>query len=342
MPSIPSNLMKERWKLYHILSNAIYKSVEHRVIVNSAEERLSLAYFYNPRGDLMIEPAKELVTPQNPSLYPAMTFNEYRLYIRTKGPQGKLHEPQGDNLSRFGPCSARQTKSTIFPLFDRHNYQSTVKRINSLFTFPELTHCSLFQDLEIFTSPSMLLTEQAPKRGKCSLWASLGETLSTSRLGKNFPFPDHSSPSELEGERLAHFGPRPEALHHFHALENFPNSFFAYFCSLSEPHGENLSRFGPCSASWDPMGNDSDGYMDFMSPHGSHETYCWNVCIPDTYGYFIAYMQRNRTYSWSRNQDLKDGQALSDNLSMMTCVTMHYSYSVDGLAFYHFLFLADS
>nr|URQ29616.1 flavonol synthase/flavanone 3-hydroxylase-like protein [Sinningia speciosa] len=72
-----------------VLSNAIYKSVEHRVIVNSAEDRVSLAYFYNPKSDLLIEPAKELVNSDTPPLYPAMTFDEYRLYMRTKGPKGK-------------------------------------------------------------------------------------------------------------------------------------------------------------------------------------------------------------------------------------------------------------
>lgn len=72
-----------------MLSNAIYKSVEHRVIVNSAQERISLAYFYNPKSDLLIEPAKELLTPDRPALYQPMTFDQYRLYIRTKGPKGK-------------------------------------------------------------------------------------------------------------------------------------------------------------------------------------------------------------------------------------------------------------
>ncbi|KAJ4841213.1 hypothetical protein Tsubulata_029990 [Turnera subulata] len=72
-----------------VLSNATYKSVEHRVIVNSAKERISLAFFYNPKSDIPIEPMKELVTPQNPALYPAMTFDEYRLFIRMRGPRGK-------------------------------------------------------------------------------------------------------------------------------------------------------------------------------------------------------------------------------------------------------------
>lgn len=59
------------------------------MVVNSANERLSLAFFYNPKGDIPIEPAKELVTADRPALYPPMTYNEYRLYIRLKGPVGK-------------------------------------------------------------------------------------------------------------------------------------------------------------------------------------------------------------------------------------------------------------
>ncbi|PHU05056.1 hypothetical protein BC332_25878 [Capsicum chinense] len=72
-----------------VLSNAIYKSVEHRVIVNSAKERVSLAFFYNPGGNILIKPADELVTEDQPALYSPMTFNEYRAFIRTKGPCGK-------------------------------------------------------------------------------------------------------------------------------------------------------------------------------------------------------------------------------------------------------------
>ncbi|KAM1094937.1 hypothetical protein ACFX2B_009747 [Malus domestica] len=72
-----------------VLSNAIYKSVEHRVTVNSVKDRVSLALFYNPRSDLMIEPVKALVKNDRPALYLPMTFDQYRLYIRTKGPCGK-------------------------------------------------------------------------------------------------------------------------------------------------------------------------------------------------------------------------------------------------------------
>ena len=76
-------------ELHQVLSNAMYKSVEHRVVVNAAEERLSLAFFCNPKSDLPLGPAPELVTPNRPPLYQPMTYNEYRLYIRKNGPGGK-------------------------------------------------------------------------------------------------------------------------------------------------------------------------------------------------------------------------------------------------------------
>ncbi|KAH0979457.1 hypothetical protein GBA52_006634 [Prunus armeniaca] len=85
----PSTHNNHRNSGFSVLSNATYKSIEHRVIVNPAKERLSLAFFYNPKSDIAIEPAKELVTPERPALYPPMTFNEYRLYIRLNGPRGK-------------------------------------------------------------------------------------------------------------------------------------------------------------------------------------------------------------------------------------------------------------
>lgn len=72
-----------------ILSNGIYKSVEHRVVVNSEKDRLSLAMFYNPNGDKVLSPVNKLVDENSPPLYAPMTFNEYRLFIRKRGPLGK-------------------------------------------------------------------------------------------------------------------------------------------------------------------------------------------------------------------------------------------------------------
>ncbi|XP_010558077.1 PREDICTED: flavonol synthase/flavanone 3-hydroxylase-like [Tarenaya hassleriana] len=74
-----------------VLSNSRYKSVEHRVTVNSDKERVSLAFFYNPKSDIPIQPLRDLVGPHGSPLYPPMTFDQYRLYIRTQGPRGKSH-----------------------------------------------------------------------------------------------------------------------------------------------------------------------------------------------------------------------------------------------------------
>ncbi|KAJ4834257.1 hypothetical protein Tsubulata_019626 [Turnera subulata] len=68
-----------------VLSNGIYQSVEHRVIVNSGKDRVSLAFFYNPKSDLPIGPSQELITEEHPALFPTMSFNEYRKKIRTQG-----------------------------------------------------------------------------------------------------------------------------------------------------------------------------------------------------------------------------------------------------------------
>lgn len=57
--------------------------------MNSVEERLSIAFFYNPKGDKPIKPMQELVKENNPPQFIQMTFNEYRLSIRKKGPRGK-------------------------------------------------------------------------------------------------------------------------------------------------------------------------------------------------------------------------------------------------------------
>lgn len=86
---LPNSFIVNIGDQIQVLSNAVYKSVEHRVIVNAEVERISIAFFYNPKSDLPVGPARQLITPDRPPLYRSMTFNEYRLYIRKKGPRGK-------------------------------------------------------------------------------------------------------------------------------------------------------------------------------------------------------------------------------------------------------------
>jgi isopenicillin N synthase-like dioxygenase len=87
---VPGALVVNVGDTLEVLTNGRYKSVEHRVTVSAAEERLSLAFFYNPRSDLPLAPMPELVAPPaRPALYPPMTFDEYREHIRRCGLSGK-------------------------------------------------------------------------------------------------------------------------------------------------------------------------------------------------------------------------------------------------------------
>nr|GMC69570.1 protein SRG1-like [Ipomoea batatas] len=63
--------------IIEILSNGTYHSAEHRAIVNSKEERLSIATFFNPRLDAELGPAPTLITPQNPAKFRTVGVEDY-------------------------------------------------------------------------------------------------------------------------------------------------------------------------------------------------------------------------------------------------------------------------
>ncbi|XP_047313719.1 jasmonate-induced oxygenase 2-like [Impatiens glandulifera] len=88
--TVPNAIIVNIGDQIQVLSNGRMKSVDHRVMVNSEKERVSMAYFYNPKGDIYIEPVKEFLAKEKlKPLYPRMTYNEYRLFIRMNGPRGK-------------------------------------------------------------------------------------------------------------------------------------------------------------------------------------------------------------------------------------------------------------
>ncbi|KAL2927560.1 Protein DMR6-LIKE OXYGENASE 1 [Bienertia sinuspersici] len=52
-----------------VWSNDKYESVEHRVMVNSDKERLSIPFFFYPAHYIMVKPLEEMVDDQNPPKY---------------------------------------------------------------------------------------------------------------------------------------------------------------------------------------------------------------------------------------------------------------------------------
>lgn len=67
-----------------IISNGKLKSSEHRVVTNSTDARTTAAFFFNPCGDSMIEPAKALTDNESPPLYRAYQYKEFFINYAAK------------------------------------------------------------------------------------------------------------------------------------------------------------------------------------------------------------------------------------------------------------------
>ncbi|KAI3897607.1 hypothetical protein MKW92_022150 [Papaver armeniacum] len=72
-----------------IMSNGIYRSVEHRAIVNSTKERLSVATFHNPRADREIGPILDMITPETPALFRTTGYEDYFKKFFSRKLEGK-------------------------------------------------------------------------------------------------------------------------------------------------------------------------------------------------------------------------------------------------------------
>ncbi|MED6191613.1 hypothetical protein PIB30_001892 [Stylosanthes scabra] len=68
----PGALVVNIGDLYQALSNGVYKSIKHRVVVSQKQERYSMAFFYCPLQDALIQ------SNSKPAIYKKFTFREYR------------------------------------------------------------------------------------------------------------------------------------------------------------------------------------------------------------------------------------------------------------------------
>ncbi|WJX67854.1 hypothetical protein P8452_52287 [Trifolium repens] len=74
---LPNAFIVNIGDIIEILTNGIYRSIEHRAIVNSEKERLSTATFYSPKQDSIIGPVESLITEQNPARFKNIGVEEY-------------------------------------------------------------------------------------------------------------------------------------------------------------------------------------------------------------------------------------------------------------------------
>ncbi|KAK2383924.1 protein SRG1 [Trifolium repens] len=77
--------------ILEIITNGIYKSVEHRAIVNSEKERISLAAFYGPNMQEILAPTPSLVTPERPAQFRRISVVEYYNLCFSQGISGKSY-----------------------------------------------------------------------------------------------------------------------------------------------------------------------------------------------------------------------------------------------------------
>ncbi|KAF8029371.1 hypothetical protein BT93_E1923 [Corymbia citriodora subsp. variegata] len=77
--------------IVEIITNGIYRSIEHRAMVNAVKERVSIATFFSPRMDAEMGPAPSLITPETPPLFRRITVAEHLRGYLTSKLQGKAY-----------------------------------------------------------------------------------------------------------------------------------------------------------------------------------------------------------------------------------------------------------
>ncbi|KAJ0081388.1 hypothetical protein Patl1_10283 [Pistacia atlantica] len=74
-----------------IRSNGLYRSIEQRASINSEKERISVAFFVNPRFDAEIGPATSLINPENPALFKRIGMEDYVKGLFSRKLNGKKY-----------------------------------------------------------------------------------------------------------------------------------------------------------------------------------------------------------------------------------------------------------
>ncbi|KAF8673930.1 hypothetical protein HU200_048379 [Digitaria exilis] len=120
---VPDSFIINVGDLIQVWSNDRYESAEQQgVAVNSAKERFSMPYFFNPASYTMVEPVEELLSEENPARYNAYNWGDFfstrknsKLQEARRGPWCRLHI-QGTSRSAYGT-----THYTSKPPYEPHS-----------------------------------------------------------------------------------------------------------------------------------------------------------------------------------------------------------------------------
>ncbi|CAK9136623.1 unnamed protein product [Ilex paraguariensis] len=75
--------------ILEIFSNGMYNSIEHRAMVNTVKERISMAMFFNPKFEEEVGPATSILNPQNPPLFKRVKMENYFKELISRKLNGK-------------------------------------------------------------------------------------------------------------------------------------------------------------------------------------------------------------------------------------------------------------
>ncbi|RZC49498.1 hypothetical protein C5167_017930 [Papaver somniferum] len=87
---LPNALVVNIGDILEIMSNGVYRSVEHRATINSTKERLSVATFLSPKEDAKIGPIPSMITPETPALFRTSGYEDYLKEYFSRKFNGKL------------------------------------------------------------------------------------------------------------------------------------------------------------------------------------------------------------------------------------------------------------
>ncbi|XP_058095197.1 oxoglutarate-dependent flavonoid 7-O-demethylase 1-like [Magnolia sinica] len=88
---LPNSFTINIGDVLEIVSNGMYRSIEHRATVNSMHERLSIAAFHNPKLTGEIGPAPSLISPQTPPQFRRVSVEKYLKELFTRKLEGKAY-----------------------------------------------------------------------------------------------------------------------------------------------------------------------------------------------------------------------------------------------------------
>ncbi|XP_023768206.1 protein SRG1 [Lactuca sativa] len=80
--------------ILEIITNGTYKSIEHRVVVNSQKERLSIATFLSPNLDGDVGPATSIINSETPPRFKRITVVDYIKNVFSRELKGKTNVEQ--------------------------------------------------------------------------------------------------------------------------------------------------------------------------------------------------------------------------------------------------------